>query len=225
MAGEIIKPFRAAAAAAAAAVAACFLLAGCGGAQPASTAPGRPAGSSGVAGVAGGPAGLASLATVPVVDKRQVSSPAARTYLGAVGGTRALIGLVVDGARARAYLCDGTRGRIGTLSEWFAGPVRGGTFAAVSPQHRVRLDARLTGPAAAGTVTLADGRASGFAVPLVAYTRLIGVFQGAARARGRSYPAGWIILPDRETRGAINYRADPASASIIVIGIFPPGPI
>jgi hypothetical protein len=80
MAGEISKPFLStASAAAAAAVAACFLLAGWGGAQPAHTAPaGQPPPPALPAWWAVQPA-WASLATAPIVGKRQVSSPAART--------------------------------------------------------------------------------------------------------------------------------------------------
>lgn len=65
-------------------------------------------------------------------DVRCVSTSATRTYLGAVRGTQALLGIVLDGARVRAYVCDGTPSRLATLAEWFVGQVRGGRVQASS---------------------------------------------------------------------------------------------
>jgi hypothetical protein len=84
----------------------------------------------------------------------QVLVTAARTYLGAVPGTGALIAIVTQGTSARGYLCDGTPGRAVTLADWFTGQVRDGTLDAVSGQHHVRLAARLGGRAVTGSITL-----------------------------------------------------------------------
>jgi hypothetical protein len=98
----------------------------------------------------------------------EVSGPAAKTYLGAVTGTDALIGVAAEGAHVRAYLYDGTPGRAVTLADWLTGPVHGGPLDAVSGQYRVHLVVRLGGTGATGTITLADCTVFWFTAPLAA---------------------------------------------------------
>jgi len=130
-------------------LAACFVLAGCRSYSPAFTATGPPA-------------------TLVLDDLRPVSDPAAKTYLGTVTGTNAVIGLVLDGAHVRAYVCDGTPGRAVTLADWFTGQLHDGSLDAVSGQHRVDLLAQVGGRIATGTITLADGRVVRFTAVLSA---------------------------------------------------------
>ena len=78
---------------AAALVALVVLLVGC---SPASSAPASPT----------------AVRAPQLRDVRSISTGTTRTYLGAVSGTRALLGIVLDGAQVRAYVCDGTPSRV-----------------------------------------------------------------------------------------------------------------
>ncbi len=110
-----------------------FLLVGCSSASSAPAAPKAPS-------------------TPQLREVRSVSTGATRTYLGAVSGTRADLGIVLDGAQIRAYVCDGTPNRLATLAEWFAGQVNGGKVQASSQDQQVQLTAQLTGQSASGTL-------------------------------------------------------------------------
>ena len=157
---------------------------------------------------------------------RAVSAPAARTYLGTVTGTRAFIGIVLSGGHARAYVCDGMPRLAGTLADWFAGPVRNGLLEAASTQHHVRLAVRLGRHDAAVALTLADGYSLRFTITLVpAINRAAGIFAGTARLRGRTYQAGWIILPDGRQRGAAFYPASPVKGQMMAVSDYPLSPI
>ena len=133
----------------------------------------------------------------------------ARTYLGAVPGTSALIAIVTQGTRVRGYLCDGTPGRAVTLADWFTGPVRGDTLDAVSAQHHVRLAARLGGHAVTGTITLPGGRVLPFAAALASGGDRAGLYEATGRLRGLAYHSGGVVLPDGSMRGATEYPSSP----------------
>jgi hypothetical protein len=194
--------------AAVAALAGCLLAAGCAQARP----------GAGPASPASTPAPTATLA-VGVPHR----VPGGATYLGTITGTGALIGIAVQGTRARAYLCDGTPGRAVTLADWFSGPVRGGTLDAVSSQHRARLSARLGALVATGTITLADGRAYGFSAPLAAPGGPAGLFESTGLLGGLSYHAGRIVLPGGEQRGAAAYPVGPVRGR--AVSYYPLAPV
>jgi hypothetical protein len=132
---------------------------------------------------------------------------------------------VLDGGRARAYVCDGTPRRAGTLADWFGGPVRDGIFAATSGQHHVRLAARLGPRRGTGTVTLTDGRTLPFTITVAGATHQAGIFAGTARYRDRTYRAGWILLPGGDERGAAFFPSGPVRALMIAVSNYPTGPI
>jgi hypothetical protein len=158
-------------------------------------------------------------------DLHAVSARAARTFLGSVPGSRALIGIVLNRGRAEAYICDGTSHRAGTLADWFRGPVQGGMLDATSSLHHARLAAHFSGRRGTGTITLAGGRVLSFTVALVTGAHQAGIFAGTARYRGRDYRAGWIILPDGDERGAAFYPSGPTRGLMIAISSFPTGPV
>jgi hypothetical protein len=185
-----------------------FLLVGCGSAfsAPSASSMTSPAALSGV---------------------RSISTPTTKMYLGEVSGTRALLGIVLDGARVRAYVCDGTPSRLATLVDWFAGQVSGGRVQASSPDH-ARLTAQLTNQSASGILTLAGGRTYTFSVPQVSATTQIGVFEGTDLIGGQRYHAGWLLLPDGDQRGAASYYPTGPIRGGIVIALvreFPTGPV
>ena len=155
---------------------------------------------------------------------RTVSAPAATTYLGTVTGTRAFIGIILSGGHARAHVCDGCRPA--TLAGWFAGPVRNGVLEAASNQHDARLAARLGRQDAAGTPTVADGQSLRFTITSVPATnRAVGIFAGTARLRGRTYQAGWIILPDGQQRGAAFFPGSSVKRQMIAVSDYPSSPV
>jgi hypothetical protein len=89
-------------------------------------------------------------------------SPLAKgTYVGALDGSRILIGLVVQDNVAGVYICDGQE-----ISEWFGGAVNGGKLD-LTTANQTHLVATV-GATITGQVTLADKRTLTFtAVPAV----------------------------------------------------------
>src|SRR5688500_13830228 len=79
-----------------------------------------------------------------------------RTYVGRAAGSEALVGVVVDGKRVLAYVCDGVPGEpVGTtptLQAWFNGESNGGSVDVSQPAGRLQL--RLTDSGMSGTVNL-----------------------------------------------------------------------
>lgn len=186
-----------------------FLLVGCGSTSPVSISP---TGSS----------------TPTLSAVRAVSTDATTTYLGAVNGTQALLGLVLDGSKVRAYVCDGTPSSLATLAEWFAGQVKGSEVQASSQDQQAQFTAQLTRQSASGTLRLASGRVYAFSIPQVSATAQVGVFEGTALIVGKRYHAGWLVLPDGNQRGAASfYPQGPVRGGLVIalLPAFPQGPI
>lgn len=190
---------------AAALVALVVLLVGC---SPASSAPASPT----------------AVRAPQLRDIRSISTGTTRTYLGAVSGTRALLGIVLDGAQVRAYVCDGTPSRLATLAEWFAGQVKGGKVQASSQDQQVQLTAQFTGQRASGTLRLASGRVYSFGIPQVPATAQVGVFEGTALIAGQRYHGGWLLLLGLDQRGAATYFPASPIRGGIVIALLPAYP-
>jgi hypothetical protein len=185
-----------------------FLLVGCGSVSSALTSP-------------------KATSTLTLSDIRAVSTAATKTYLGAVSGTRSLIGIVLDGTQARAYVCDGTPSRLARLSEWFAGQVRGGRVQANSPDQ-AQLTVQLTSRSASGALTLPTGRIYPFTIPQVPTTTQVGVFEGTTLIAGQRYHAGWLVLPGGDQRGAASYYpSSPVRGEILIARLpaYPSSPI
>jgi hypothetical protein len=90
-----------------------------------------------------------------------------------------------------------------------------GQLAAVSSQHHVRLAARLASQDATGTLALAGGRILRFTIAVApGGDQPAGIFAGTARWHGRTYQAGWIILPDHQQRGAAYYPNGPIRGQV-----------
>ena len=135
------------------------------------------------------------------------SSSGVRSYVGTAQGTSAFVGVVVDGSRALAYVCDGVpanpAGTSPTIQAWFNGPV---TANAVDVQQAGgRLQLQLSGTDMTGTVTLADGRklpVSGRAVEGDA-----GLYRAEAAGSGTKAVAGWILGADGQQRGGVGVES------------------
>jgi hypothetical protein len=123
------------------------------------------------------------------------------SQVGRVAGTRAYIAASYDGKRLRVYVCDGTRERKATISQWFKARwdgrtpltlVRNGIELKLDP---VDADGRITGELTAfsGPHAFAVEPASGPA----------GLYDGTD-TRGRdSVRSTWIVLADGSIRGAM----------------------
>jgi hypothetical protein len=186
-----------------------FLLVGCGST---SSAPASPTASS----------------TPTLSEVRSVSTGATRTYLGAVSGTQALLGIVLDGTQVRAYICDGTPSRLATLAEWFTGQVSEGLVQASSTDQQAQLTAQFTNQNASGTLRLASGRVYLFSIPQVPTTAQVGVFEGTALIAGQRSHAGWLRLAGGDQRGAATYYpVGPIRGQIVIalLPAYPTGPI
>ena len=161
-------------------------------------------------------------------DVRPVSTSATRTYLGAVNGTRALLGIVLNGTQVRAYVCDGTPSRLAILAEWFTGQVKGSSVQASSQDQQAQLTAQLTDQSASGTLRLASGRVYSFSIPQVPATGQVGIFEGTALIAGQRYHAGWLRLAGGDQRGAATYSpAGSVRGQIVIARLseYPSGPI
>jgi len=120
-----------------------------------------------------------------------------RQYTGTVDGTNAYVAVLVSGKDVRVYICDGN-----ALSAWFQGKVaKDGGFEAEAATGN-KISGTISGTAAAGTVTLADGSEHAFTAPLA--TSPAGLYERlpAKDASGELVSAATIVLPDGTQRGA-----------------------
>ena len=117
--------------------------------------------------------------------------------VGPVEDTRAFVAVEADGARVRAYVCDGTSRRAATISQWFRGswdrraPVTlragGRTLRLRPPGPDGRISGRL----------IQDGTSNTFTVtPATGPAGLYDIRRGSLRAT-------WVMLPDRRVRGVM----------------------
>jgi hypothetical protein len=135
-------------------------------------------------------------APAPARADASSEAPAATTYVGRVAGTRALIGLIEDGRRIRAYVCDSR-----TIASWFLGSLRNGRAALTATVGRARLTLALSRGRAEGAVTIAARRHRFVALPA---TGKAGLYRGTLSAPdGSPLAAGGIVLPSGAKAGAV----------------------
>ncbi|MCA1702761.1 MAG: hypothetical protein LC808_05615 [Actinobacteria bacterium] len=125
------------------------------------------------------------------------------SYAGAAEGTAAFVGVVVDGSRALAYVCDGVpadpEGTAPTIQAWFNGPSNGGSVDVTQADNRLEL--QLTDSTMTGTLTLADGRQ--IPVTGTVTTGDAGLYRAEASGDGSKAVAGWILAADGQQRGGV----------------------
>lgn len=136
-------------------------------------------------------------------DNPPAAAPAARTYIGTAAGSAAFVGVVDDGSRVLAYVCDGMpgdpAGTVPTIQAWFNAPSAGGAVDA--RQGDTRLQLTLTDTAVSGTVTLAGGRQ--LTVAGMRATGDAGLYRAEAEGAGGKAVAGWILNAGGEQRGGV----------------------
>jgi hypothetical protein len=151
-------------------------------------------------------AALALLAGCSSGSDEEAKPPAStgtHTYVGRAAGSEALIGVVVDGKRVLAYVCDGVPGEpVGTtpkVQAWFNGESDGGSVDVSQGGGRLKLD--LTDSGMSGTVTLADGRT--LQVTGETTTGDAGLYRSETTGPAGPAVAGWILAADGTQRGGV----------------------
>jgi hypothetical protein len=135
--------------------------------------------------------------TAPAAGGKQSATPG--VYVGQVGATDKLIGLVTDGTRLTgAYLCIPQ-----STSQWIRpAPLQGGQAALVARRGAVLGSAKFSGDTATGTVSA--GGENDFSANLA--TGDAGLYRkasGTSNQPGFS-ETGWVVLPDGNTCGSTN---------------------
>ena len=117
--------------------------------------------------------------------------------VGRVDGTRAYIATSFDGERLRVYVCDGTKRRKATISQWFKARWDGGTpLTLISGGIELKIDPVHPDGRITGSLTALSG-AHAFAVEPA--TGPAGLYDGKD-SRMRST---WIMQADGSVRGAM----------------------
>jgi hypothetical protein len=138
------------------------------------------------------------------------SAPATGSFVGEIDGTTALVGLVSDGSRVRAYICDSQ-----TIATWFSGTLRDGQAKLRSRDGRQTLALSVDGNHAQGTLTIA-GEEHTFSADQA--EGKAGIYRaGGNTPDGQRLQADWIMLADGTQRGAFQADADQN-------GVVPPAP-
>jgi hypothetical protein len=148
----------------------------------------------------------AALAGCSGTDDGPEAQTATGSFVGTINGTQALIGLVTDGDRVRAYACDGKR-----IARWYSGRARTGKVDLRNGE--TRLQATLTADGGTGTLTLADGSSRRFTVEHV--DGEAGLYQGEATRAGVRYLGRWVVAANGDQTGRLA-SAKAAGATIPV---------
>jgi hypothetical protein len=114
------------------------------------------------------------------------------TYVGAVPGTNAFVGIAVRPSGVLAYVCDSKN-----VAAWLSGSP-GSTLSG----HGYRLTETVDGSNAKGTVYFPDGSTHAFVASRA--SRPAGLWRGVETQAGVRYVGGWIVLPDGSQRGAVS---------------------
>src|SRR5579883_1920103 len=137
-----------------------------------------------------------SMTSTPGTSVPGANTPA--EYVGHAASENAWIGLSTTGKRAVAFVTDGSEGHAPTFAQWFRGSVNNGVFDAnANAQNGTdRLQARVNGSDATGTVTLANGKSINFtANPVVPMNQTAGLYRSEHTFNNQRYVAGWIVMP------------------------------
>lgn len=123
------------------------------------------------------------------------------TSVGQVETSGIFIGLVTDGFKVTAYVCDGAK-----VSQWFSGALRENSLSADAPSG-MKLVANLSpGPTGVftGTLAMPDGKIMKFSTVDAAASATAGLYSGTGTTNNKAYSIGVIVLPDGQLRGVLN---------------------
>ena len=157
--------------------------------------------------IVGGAYGAAHPTAVEAASTAQRDS----SYVGEVSGIDAFVGIVSNGSRVTAYVCDSE-----TIAEWFRGAVTGDTVELTSAGG-ARLVAQLSGDTASGTFHTVDGREFAFSASLTTGRDSAGLYRAVRPMEGSDAVGGWIVRSDGSLRGAIvhNGEINPSPSFVI----------
>lgn len=139
--------------------------------------------------------------------------------VGQVSKSDLFIGLITDGFKVTAYVCDGVK-----TSQWFSGTLSGNSVDAQASTG-MRLQASLapgnTG-VFTGTLAMPDGKVMDFTTVDASKSEKAGVYSASGTANGKPYSLGVIVLPDGQLRGVLSQEGvlrSVASASFTKDGL------
>ncbi|WP_283134865.1 hypothetical protein [Rhizohabitans arisaemae] len=176
-------------------------------------------GRTGVTAQASAPAAVGTPRVTPSAAPTPTASPSAKpaakpsakpasttrkVYAARIPALRAVIGVVVTGGSAIAYVCDGRR-----LEAWLRGKVNAdGSVVLTGPGGQVvaAVGDRFLG----GAVQLKGGDPVGFSAPPVRPPS--GLYRLTATLRGAKVVGGWIVTPDGRQVGVVKVGTSVRSA-------------
>ena len=134
----------------------------------------------------------AETAPPPTVEPTTLQS----VYSGKTGGGEATVAVAVNGDRAAAYLCDGTR-----IETWLQGSVTGDQIS-LTGRNTAALTGTISGGAMSGTVTTSTGQAWPFSADEAQPPA--GIYEARTTIDGLATRIGWVVLPDGTQVGITN---------------------
>ena len=156
---------------------------------PASTGPSSPS-----------PAPPAEAAPSPTAEPAAVQT----VYAGRTGGGEATVAVAVNGDRAAAYLCDGTR-----IETWLQGSVTGDQVV-LTGRDTAALIGTVSGTTLSGTVVTSTGQAWLFSAEEARPPA--GIYEARTTIDGLATRIGWVVLPDGTQVGIQNVDGERSPA-------------
>jgi hypothetical protein len=156
---------------------------------PASTGPSSPS-----------PAPPAEAAPSPTAEPAAVQA----VYSGKTGGGEATVAVAVNGDRAAAYLCDGTR-----IETWLQGSVTCDQVV-LTGRDTAALIGTVSGTTLSGTVVTSTGQAWLFSAEEARPPA--GIYEARTTIDGLATRIGWVVLPDGTQVGIQNVDGERSPA-------------
>jgi hypothetical protein len=125
-------------------------------------------------------------------------------YSGKTGGGEATVAVAVNGDRAAAYLCDGTR-----IETWLQGSVTGDQVV-LTGRDTAALIGTVSGATLSGTVVTSTGQAWLFSADEARPPA--GIYEARTTIDGLATRIGWVVLPDGTQVGIQNVDGDRSPA-------------
>jgi hypothetical protein len=125
-------------------------------------------------------------------------------YSGKTGGGEATVAVAVNGDRAAAYLCDGTR-----IETWLQGSVTGDQVV-LTGRDTAALIGTVSGTTLSGTVVTSTGQAWLFSAEEARPPA--GIYEARTTIDGLATRIGWVVLPDGTQVGIQNVDGERSPA-------------
>jgi hypothetical protein len=125
-------------------------------------------------------------------------------YSGKTGGGEATVAVAVNGDRAAAYLCDGTR-----IETWLQGSVTGDQVV-LTGRDTAALIGTVSGTTLSGTVVTSTGQ--GWLFSAEEARPPAGIYEARTTIDGLATRIGWVVLPDGTQVGIQNVSGNRSPA-------------